>query len=76
MARKDEIFKNFMEHESLTEKYGIPQAELPTSLAAGLNSEIPVIKSIALIVQSLESTTAMNDTSLRGVVTSYLNSAI
>jgi hypothetical protein len=76
MARRDDIFRNFMEHEMLLEKYNIATADLPVTLSAGLNSEIPIVKSIALVVQNLESPNPVNDASLRGIVTSYLNSAI
>jgi hypothetical protein len=76
MARKDEIFKNFMSHEILTQKYQLTDDDLPTSVAEGLQSEVPIIKSIALIVQNLEVPNSINDNSLRNVVTTYLNSAI
>jgi hypothetical protein len=76
MARKDEIFKTFLEHPILTEKYNLSDNDLPKSLAEGLQSDVPIVKSIALIVSNLEVANPVNDSSLRNIVTSYLNAAI
>ena len=76
MARKDEIFQNFLGHNLLREKYNLSENSIPKSVAEGLQSNVPIIKSLALIVQNLESPTPVNDGSLRNIVTTYLNTAI
>ncbi len=76
MARKDQIFRTFMAHPLLNEKHSVQEMDLPKSVIEGLQSDVPVIKTIALIVSNLESPTPVNDNSLRAIVTTYLNSAI
>ena len=75
MARKDDILKSFLKHDILKEKYNVKKSELPNSIREGLNSEIPIIKSIALIVDGLESSTPVTDAALRNYITQYLNDA-
>lgn len=76
MARKDEIFKTFLSHPLLKEKYNIEEKNLPKTVAEGLQSERPIVKSMALIVSNLEVSNPVNDNSLRSIVTTYLNTAI
>lgn len=75
MAKKDEIFKSFLKHEILSEKYKIASEDIPNTVREGLNSSIPIIKSIALIVENLESSQPATDTTLRNIITQYLNEA-
>lgn len=75
MARKDDIFKSFLQHDILKEKYDVKDKELPSSIREGLVSEIPIIKSIALIVDGLESSMPVTDAALRNSITQYLNDA-
>ncbi len=75
MARKDEIFKSFLQHSILKENYVIKKTELPSTVREGLKSEIPIVKSIALIVDGLESPTQITDAALRNSITQYLNDA-
>ena len=76
MARKDEIFKTFLTHDLLKEKYGLAEKDLPDTVGKGLQSDTPIIKSIALIVQNSEAPNVANDSTLRNIVTTYLNTAI
>jgi hypothetical protein len=76
MARKDEIFRSFLEHDMLQDKYELEHTDLPNSIREGLMSEIPIIKAIALIVDGLEGSTPVTDAALRNSVTQYLNEAI
>jgi hypothetical protein len=75
MARKDDILKSFLEHDILKEKYNVKKSDLPNSIREGLLSEIPIIKSIALIVDGLESSSPLTDAALRNSITQYLNGA-
>ncbi len=75
MARKDDIFNSFLRHDILKEKYNVKKSDLPNSIREGLVSEIPIIKSIALIVDGLESFTPVTDAALRNSITQYLNDA-
>jgi hypothetical protein len=73
MARKDEILKSFLEHELLKSKYQIDNSDIPATVREALNSNIPIVKAIALVVDKLESTEAVRDNDLRNLITQYLN---
>ena len=75
MARKDDIFNCFLKHDIIKSKYNVKDSELPSSLREGLVSEYPIIKSIALIVDGLESSMPVTDAALRNSITQYLNDA-
>jgi hypothetical protein len=75
MARKDEIFKTFLQHEILQEKYGLRPKELPNTIREGLNSDSPIVKAIALIVDNLENSTPTTDKVLHNTITQLLNSS-
>ena len=75
MARKDDILNSFLKHDILREKYNLKESDMPKSIREGLVSEIPIIKSIALIVDGLESTMPITDAALRNSITQYLNDA-
>jgi hypothetical protein len=75
MARKDEILQSFLAHELLKEKYNLKKADLPNTVRKALESPEPIVKSIALIVNSLESSTPITDKELRSSITQYLNTA-
>ena len=55
MAKKDEIFKSFMKHELLKDKYGIDYNNIPNTVREAKNSNIPIIKIIGEIVDSIDS---------------------
>lgn len=76
MARKDDILKSFLNHELLTEKYELQDSDIPTTVREALNSDKPIIKAIALIVEGLDGTTPVTDAVLRQQVTQFLNEAI
>ena len=76
MARKDEILKSFLNHELLTEKYELQDSDIPTTVREALNSDKPIIKAIALIVEGLDGTTPVTDAVLRQQVTQFLNETI
>tara|TARA_R110000744_G_scaffold305286_2_gene413572 strand:+ start:1900 stop:2133 length:234 start_codon:yes stop_codon:yes gene_type:complete len=73
MARKDDVFKSFLEHELISEKYEIPKEDLPNKLSDGLNSKHVVIKAIALIVENTEALNPISDKAMYGKITQFLN---
>lgn len=75
MARKDDIFKSFLQHEMLVEKYEIDIDELPETVREGLTSDVPIVKAIALVVESLEAATPVTDKVLQTSITQFLNTA-
>jgi len=76
MARKDDILKSFLTHEILESKYEFNQEELPSTIGEALNSDKPIIKAIALIVEGLDGTSPVTDSVLRNQVTQFLNEAL
>ena len=76
MARKDEIFNSFLKHEMLTSKYELKKSDIPSTVREGLNSDSPIVKAIAIIVDGLESPTPITDAALRNQITQFLNEAI
>jgi hypothetical protein len=76
MARKDDILQSFLTHELLENKYELKQEELPKTVREALNSDKPIIKAIALIVDGLDGTSPVTDSVLRNQVTQYLNEAL
>lgn len=73
MARKDDIMISFLEHDLLKSKYKLTDEELPKTIRDAVKSQIPIIKTIALIVDNLENPTPTTDAALRNLVTQYLN---
>ena len=73
MARKDDILKSFLTHELLESKYELNKEELPSSIREALNSDKPIIKAIALIVEGLDGNSPVTDKVLRDQLTTYLN---
>lgn len=76
MAIKDEILKSFLTHELLESKYVLNQEELPKTVREALNSDKPIVKAIALIVEGLEKNPTATDNELRNSVLQFLNIAI
>ncbi|MDP2089497.1 MAG: hypothetical protein Q8J84_08870 [Flavobacteriaceae bacterium] len=76
MARKDDILKSFLTHELLEAKYELKKEELPSSVREALNSDNPIVKTIALIVDGLEKSPSATDNELRNSVIQFLNTAI
>ena len=75
MARKDTILNDFLIHPILAEKYNIPMFGREITIREGLNSDVPIVKTIALIVDNLENSSPTTDQTLRNIVTTYLNTA-
>lgn len=73
MARKDDILRSFLTHELLESKYEIRKEDLPTTVREALNSEKPIIKAIALVVEGLDGSSPVTDKVLRDQLTTYLN---
>ena len=76
MARKDDILKSFLTHELLETEYELRKDELPSTIREALNSDKPIIKAIALIVEGLDGYSPVTDTVLRNQVTQFLNEAL
>lgn len=76
MARKDDILKSFLNHKLLESKYELKKEELPSTIREALNSDKPIIKAIALIVEGLEKSPAATDNELRNSIIQFLNTAI
>lgn len=76
MARKDDILKSFLTHELLESKYELKKEELPSTVRDAINSDIPIIKAIALIVEGLDGNLPVTDSVLRNQVTQFLNEAL
>ena len=76
MARKDDILRSFLNHELLENKYEFKKEELPSTVREALNSDKPIIKAIALIVEGLEKSPTATDNELRNSVLQFLNTAI
>lgn len=76
MARKDEILKSFLAHKLLENKYELKKEELPKTVRDALNSNQPIVKAIALIVEGLDGTSLVTDAVLRNQVTQFLNEAL
>jgi len=76
MARKDDILKSILTHELLESKYELKKEELPSTVREALNSDKPIVKAIALIIEGLEKSPTATDNELRNTVLKYLNTAI
>jgi len=75
MARKDDLLNSFLEHKLINQKYQLDVGELPKTVREALKSEIPIVKAIAIIIDSLESSEAITDNTLRNTITQFLNEA-
>ncbi len=76
MISKDYILKSFLSHEVLESKYNIKKEKLPSTVREALNSDIPIVKAIALIIERLENSPTATDNDLRNSILQYLNTAI
>ena len=75
MARKDEIFSSFLQHELLNDKYNLTKEELPNTIQDALNSNSTIIRTIAMIVYDKESPNSSTDKDLYKKINYYLNEA-
>ena len=76
MARKDELLKSFLDHELLLTKYELKKEDLPQTVREALNTNVPIVKAIAIIIDGLDGTSSVTDIVLRNQITQYLNEAI
>ncbi len=76
MARKDDILKSFLTNGLLESKYELKREELPSTVREALNSDKPIVKAIALIIEGLDGTSPVTDSVLRNQVTQFLNEAL
>lgn len=76
MARKDDILKSFLTHELLESHYELKIEELPQTVSNALNSDFPIVKAIALVVEGLEKSPTATDNELRNSILQFLNTTI
>lgn len=72
MARKDVILNSFFNHEILKEKYELEKSDIPSTVREALNSDNPIVKAIALIVEGLENPIPITDAALNTQIRQYL----
>lgn len=73
---KNKILKKFISHELIKEKYRIEETDIPNNVTSALVSEIPIIRTIAILVNELESNQGINDITLYNKISIYLNQNI
>ncbi|OCA80583.1 hypothetical protein BBH99_00325 [Chryseobacterium contaminans] len=73
MARKDEIFTSFLKHDIIKNDYDLDYEDLPKTVREGLNSEYPIIKTLALIVENTEGVNPNTDKATYLQITQFLN---
>ncbi len=69
----NELLNSFLDHELLQDKYKIAKKDLPNNLKDALKSDNPVVNSIAMIVQSIQSDSNITDKALKTKVSQHLN---
>lgn len=75
MARKDDLIKSFLGHQMLRDKYGITEEEMNYSHSTALDSNKPVIRSIAIVIGQVESSASISDGKLYEMIAQYLNTS-
>lgn len=73
---KNKIFKKFVSHELIKDKYQLEERDIPNNVTKALVSEIPIIKTIAILVDELENNQGINDITLYNKISIYLNQNI
>ena len=73
MARRDKILRSFLEHEKIKSEYKISDKKLPETISEAIKSDEPIIRTVAMMVEALESSKNVNSNDLYKMVTSYLN---
>ena len=53
MLKKDKLLQSFLEHEFINRKFD--KKDLPKTVSTARNSNIPIIKAIAIIIDDVES---------------------
>ena len=73
MSKANILFKNFLSHDLILSKYRINKEKLPSNIREGLNSDIPIIRSIAEIINSKINNKGTDKETFE-LVSRYLNS--
>lgn len=73
---KNKIFKKFISHELIKDKYQLEESDIPNNITRALVSEIPIVKTIAILVDELENNQGINDITLYNKISIYLNQNI
>lgn len=73
---KNKIFKKFISHKLIIEKYKLNEIDVPNNITIALVSEVPIIRTIAILVDELESNHGINDIALYNKINIYLNQNI
>ena len=73
---KNKIYKKFISHELIKEKYKLEEIDIPSSVTRALVSEIPIIRTIATLVDELESDQGINQQTLYNRINIYLSQNI
>lgn len=73
---KNKIFKKFISHELIKDKYQLKERDIPNNITRALVSEIPIVKTIAILVDELENNQGINDITLYNKISIYLNQNI
>lgn len=69
----NDLLNSFLDHELLQDKYKVQKKDLPNNLKDALKSEISVVNSIAMIVQTIQSDSNITDKALKTKVSQHLN---
>jgi hypothetical protein len=73
---KNKIFKKFISHELIKDKYQLEERDIPNNITRALVSEIPIVKTIAILVDEMENNQGINDITLYNKISIYLNQNI
>ena len=73
MARKDNILQTFLSHELFELEYSISEQDKQLSVREALQSDKPIVKALAIIIDGLEKQPPETDNTLRKQVLQYLN---
>lgn len=74
--KKNQIFRKFINHRLIKEKYELSENDIPNNITSGLASSKPIIKTIAILVDELEDNNGINDVSLYRKIQIYLHQNI
>lgn len=70
---KNKILKKFIGHDLIKEKYNLEEKDIPNNITRALASEIPIIRTIAIMIDELESNQGINDITIYNKINIYLN---
>jgi len=73
MTRRDLLLKDFLSHPLITEKYKISPSKIPSSLAEGLNSSYPIVKSISFMIKEIMKSPKKSEKEVDKLIRKLLN---